>query len=86
VRERLARLDCRIELHFFPRYCPSLNAAEQRREGMHTHASHDKCHAQVAEATNKFRPEKGSPDPGELFYSVNSNFCIVSPEGSRVAT
>ena len=89
VKAWLARLDCRVKLHFIPAYCPHLNPIERLWGLMHRHITHNKCYASFTDfsiAMLKFLRHDVPGKWGNWCDEVSDNFRIINPTKYRILT
>jgi transposase len=55
VQAWLARLECRIKLHFVPACCPHLNPIERLWGLMHRHITNNQCYSTFKEFSTAMR-------------------------------
>ena len=87
VQAWLARLDCRIKLHFIPAYCPHLDPIERLWGLMHKHKTHNKCYAKFSDfcdAILGFLRDDVPKKWAEYCDFVTDNFRIINPKEFRV--
>ena len=93
VQTWLARLDCRIRLHFVPAYCPHPRSASrltpiERLWGlMHRQTTHNKCYASFHEfstAMLTFLREDVPANWREWCDQVTDNFRVINPKEFRI--
>jgi transposase len=82
VKAWLARLDCRVKLHFIPAYCPHLNPIERLWGLMHRHITHNKCYVSFTEfsiAMLNFLRNDVPGNWGNWCDEVSDSFRIINP-------
>jgi transposase len=87
VQAWLARLGCRIRLHFVPAYCPHLNPLERLWGLMHRHTTHNKCHAtfrDFSDAMLTFLRDTVPANWRTFCDQVTDNFRVIDPTDYRI--